>query len=192
MTRKETMTHITTNRLISSLCILIVCTCATLRAQEQAPHSQNDVYKVEYVLSEFQDSKRVNARSYTALVRQMDMGNIRVGSRIPIPVGSFSSSQKEGVNPLVNTQFQYVDAGVKVDCVVEPMDSSVILSTDVDVNSIAPEQNTEPRIGGPIMRQNKLHLKNIVPLGKSTVISSVDQMDGTDRFQVEVTVSRVK
>lgn len=186
------MTHITTNRLISSLCILIVCACATLRAQEQAPHSQNDVYKVEYVLSEFQGNKRINARSYTALVRQMDKGNVRVNSRIPIPVGSFSSSQKEGVNPVVNTQFQYVDAGVNIDYIVEPLDSSVILATDVDVSSIVPEQNTEPRTGNPIIRHNQLHLKNIVPLGKSTVISSVDQMDGTDRFQVEVTVSKVR
>lgn len=187
------MTHIIMNKLMSSLCIAVVCASTTLRAQEQAAHSQNDVYRLEYLLSEFQGNKRINARSYTALVRpQKDRNNIRVSSRIPVVTGSFTSGTKEGVNPLLNTQFQYVDAGVNIDYTIEPLDSSVILTTDVDVNSIVPEQNTERRTGNPIIRHNQLHLKNTVPLDKSTVLSSVDQVDGTERFQVEVTVSRVK
>ena len=41
--------------------------------------------------------------------------DLKIGERIPIATGSFSSTSTSTTNPLVNTQFQYIDVGVNVE-----------------------------------------------------------------------------
>lgn len=177
-----TLTNI--SKFAAYICLALGCVSIAARGQEAKPRASNDVYKVEYIFSELQDGKKVNARSYTVLVRPMDKGSVRLGSRIPIATGV----SKEG-NPLVNTsQFMYLDVGVNIDCSVEPLDSEVHLYTGVDLSRVAPEN----RIGQPIVRTTKVQLHNVVPLGKSTLITSADEVDTTGRFQIEATVTKVK
>lgn len=190
MTRKETMTWKSRSKFATYMCLTVVCLCAALRAQEAKPRSQSEAYKVEYVFSEWQDNKKINARTYTILVRQMDKSSLRLGSRVPIAVGSFmAGSAKE--NP-IPTQFQYLDVGMNIDCLVEPLDSDVFLSTNVEVNRLAPEQAKEVRTGNTIVRQTKIQVHDLVPLGKPTVLSSADEVDGTGRFQIEATVTKIR
>jgi hypothetical protein len=172
------------SRFVAYICLALGCFSVAVRAQEAKPRSPNEVYKVEYIFSELQDGKKVNARSYVVLVRPMDKGSLRLGSRIPIATGA----SKEG-NPLVNTsQFMYLDVGVNIDCSVEPLDSEVHLYTGVDISRVAPEN----RIGQPIVRTTKVQLHNIVPLGKPTLLTSADEVDTTGRFQIEATVTKIK
>jgi hypothetical protein len=172
------------SRFVAYICLALGCFSVAVRAQEAKPRSPNEVYKVEYIFSELQDGKKVNARSYVVLVRPTDKGSLRLGSRIPIATGA----SKEG-NPLVNTsQFMYLDVGVNIDCSVEPLDSEVHLYTGVDISRVAPEN----RIGQPIVRTTKVQLHNIVPLGKPTLLTSADEVDTTGRFQIEATVTKIK
>lgn len=186
------MTGKSRRRFPAYICIAVLCASSALRAQEAKPRLQSDAYRVEYVFSEWQDNKKINARTYTILVRQMEKASVRLGSRIPIATGSFPSGGSKELNPLVNTQFQYIDLGVNIDCVVEPLDSDAVLSTNVDINRLAPEQPRENRTGNPIVRQTKIQVHNLVPLGKSTLLSSADEVDGTGRFQIDATVTKVK
>jgi general secretion pathway protein D len=41
--------------------------------------------------------------------------DLKIGERIPIATGSFSSTATSTTSPLVNTQFQYIDVGVNVE-----------------------------------------------------------------------------
>ena len=178
------MTLTSSSKFAAYICIAIVCVSVAVRAQEAKPRSPNDAYRVEYVFSELQDGKKVNARSYSVLVRPMDKGSLRLGSRIPIATGPGGSKE----NPLVNTQFTYLDVGVNIDCSVEPLDSDIHLWTTVDISRLAPEN----RIGQPIVRTTRVSLHNIVPLGKPTVLTFADEVDTTGRFQIEATVTKVK
>ena len=89
--------------------------------------------------------------------------SLKIGSRVPIASGSFQPGiGGVGINPLVNTQFQYIDVGVNVD--VTPTihaNGDVTLKTTMDISSVTSFQN----IGGiqqPVIGQRKI--ENVVRL----------------------------
>jgi general secretion pathway protein D len=87
---------------------------------------------------------------------------LKIGSRVPVATGSFQAGVGVGVtgsagvvNPLVNTQFQYIDVGVNIDVTprVHP-DGDVSMKISVDVSQITGTSN----IGGinqPVIGQKK-------------------------------------
>jgi len=110
--------------------LLVVFVTTGLSAQDSKPQMPTSTYKLDYVFSELQDGKRINARSYSALVRLMDKGSIRLGNRVPILV----ANSKDGGN-----QIQYLDIGVNIDCRVEQeVEGGVTLFTNVETSSLAP------------------------------------------------------
>ena len=89
--------------------------------------------------------------------------SLKIGERVPIASGSFQPGiGGVGINPLVNTQFQYIDVGVNVD--VTPTihaNGDVTLKTTMDISSVTSFQN----IGGiqqPVIGQRKI--ENVVRL----------------------------
>lgn len=83
--------------------------------------------------------------------------SLRIGSRIPVATGSFQPGiGGVGINPLVNTQFQYLEVGVNVD--IQPtvhLNGDVTLKVTMDIES---ETGTTD-IGGisqPILSQRKI------------------------------------
>lgn len=178
---------------IQILLVFLVTTC--LRAQEsaqQAPRSAGTVYRVDYVFTETQDGKKLNARSYSLLIGSNERynvqrrGSIRLGNRVPVLTGG--AKEAGGSN-----QIQYLDIGVSIDGWIEQeLDSAVALQTNVEVSSLAPEQPGENRTGDPVVRQTRFQVGAVVPLGKPTLLSSGDEVDGTRRFQVEVTATKVR
>jgi general secretion pathway protein D len=89
---------------------------------------------------------------------------LRVGDRVPVATGSFQAGIGVGstgtgagvVNPLVNTQFQYLDVGVNVDVTprIHP-DHEISMKVNVVVSSVTGQQN----IGGinqPIISQRSI------------------------------------
>ena len=170
----------------AAVCLTLASFMPCLFAQESKPQPQstgsvNSVYKLDYVFSEIQNGKRINTRNYTTLLRVGERGSIRLGNRVPVVTGA-------------NNAFQYIDIGVNVDCRVEPaiVDSGIALFTSVDMSSVAPEQPGENRTGNPIVRQTKVQMDNIVSLDKKTLLGSADEVDGTGRFEFEVTATRMR
>ncbi len=83
--------------------------------------------------------------------------SLKIGDRIPIATGSFQPGiGGVGINPLVNTQFQYQDVGVNVE--VTPRvhsNGDVTLKIVMDISSVTGQSN----IGGitqPIIGQRKV------------------------------------
>ena len=164
--------------------LLVPITCL---AQEQKPEqkaqpsaSSNSVYRLEYVFSEVQNGRKVNARSYSTLLHAGERGSIRLGSRVPI-----------SINP--NQSFQYIDVGLNIDARLErEVESGVALFTSIDVTSLPPDQPKENGNLPPIVRQTKFQVDNIISLEKRTLIGSADQIDGTGRFDLEVTATKLR
>ncbi len=88
---------------------------------------------------------------------------LKIGSRVPVATGSFQAGVGVGVtgssgvvNPLVNTQFQYIDVGVNIEVTprVHP-DGEVSMKLTVDISQIINTSN----IGGinqPVIGQKKV------------------------------------
>ncbi|HTZ95141.1 MAG TPA: cohesin domain-containing protein [Terriglobales bacterium] len=92
-------------------------------------------------------------------IRALDgqKASLKIGERVPIASGSFQPGiGGVGINPLVNTQFQYLDVGVNIDVTptIHP-NGDVTLKTTMDISSVTGNTN----IGGitqPIIGQRKI------------------------------------
>jgi general secretion pathway protein D len=92
-------------------------------------------------------------------IRALDgqKATLKIGDRVPVATGSFQPGiGGVGINPLVNTQFQYLDVGVNVD--ITPRvhaGREVTLKVSLDISSVTGQSN----IGGisqPIIGQRKI------------------------------------
>lgn len=83
--------------------------------------------------------------------------SLKIGERVPVATGSFQPGiGGVGINPLVNTQFQYLDVGVNIDITPHVhAGREVTLKVSMDVSSVTGQSN----IGGisqPIIGQRKI------------------------------------
>jgi general secretion pathway protein D len=92
-------------------------------------------------------------------IRSVDgqKASLKIGDRVPVATGSFQPGiGGVGINPLVNTQFQYLDVGVNVD--ITPRihsNGDVTLKVTMDISSVTSTTN----IGGieqPVIGQRKI------------------------------------
>src|SRR5947209_8189556 len=110
--------------------------------------------------------------SFTKLIQNPEIrvvdgqsAKLRVGDRVPVATGSFQAGVGVGaiggggagvVNPLVNTQFQYIDVGVNVDITphIHP-NHQISMKVSVEVSSVTDRID----IGGikqPVISQRKI------------------------------------
>jgi general secretion pathway protein D len=110
--------------------------------------------------------------------------SLKIGQRVPVATGSFQAGVGVGVgggagvvNPLVNTQFQYIDVGVNIEVTprVHP-DGDVSMKLTVDVSSIAGQSN----IGGiqqPVISQRKIEHDIRLKDGEVSVLGGLIERD---------------
>jgi general secretion pathway protein D len=83
--------------------------------------------------------------------------SLKIGDRVPVATGSFQPGiGGVGINPLVNTQFQYLDVGVNIDITPKVhAGREVTLKVSMDISSVTGQSN----IGGisqPVIGQRKI------------------------------------
>ncbi len=113
---------------------------------------------------------------------------LRIGDRIPVATGSFQAGIGVGstgtgagvVNPLVNTQFQYLDVGVNVDVTprIHP-DHEISMKVNVVVSS----QTGSTNIGGinqPIISQRSIEHDIRLKDGEVNVLGGLIEQTDTD------------
>jgi general secretion pathway protein D len=101
------------------------------------------------------DTKLIQNPQIRALDGQK--ASLKIGDRVPVATGSFQPGiGGVGINPLVNTQFTYLDVGVNID--ITPRihaDRSVTLKVMLDISNVTSTTN----IGGinqPVIGQRKI------------------------------------
>lgn len=108
---------------------------------------------------------------------------LRIGSRVPIATGSFQAGVGVGttaVNPLVNTQFTYLDVGVNVDITphVHP-NHEVSMKVSIEVSQVTGQQ----AIGGiqqPIIGQRKFDQDIRLREGEVSILGGLfEQIDSS-------------
>src|SRR5215472_12025244 len=100
--------------------------------------------------------------------------SLKIGDRVPVATGSFQPGiGGVGINPLVNTQFQYLDVGVNID--VTPRvhaNGEVTLKITMDVSAVTGQQN----IGGisqPIIGQRKIEHEIRLKDGEANLLGGI-------------------
>ncbi len=115
-------------------------------------------------------------------VRSLDgqPAKLNIGDRVPVATGSFQAGVGVGsasgggfVNPLVNTQFQYIDVGVNVEVTprVHP-NRDVSLKVQIEVSSVSNFQT----IGGiqqPVISQRKIAHEIRLKEGESSLLAGL-------------------
>jgi general secretion pathway protein D len=100
--------------------------------------------------------------------------SLKIGERVPVATGSFQPGiGGVGINPLVNTQFNYIDVGVNIDITphVHGLDS-VTLKLAMDISDVDSYTN----IGGinqPVIGQRKLENEILMKEGEVNIIGGI-------------------
>jgi len=117
-------------------------------------------------------------------IRALDgqQAKLNIGQRVPVATGSFQAGVGVGttaVNPLVNTQFQYIDVGVNLDVTphIHP-NREVSMKVSVEVSSVA----SYATIGGiqqPVIAQNKTQQEIRLKEGEVSILAGLIQRTDT-------------
>ncbi len=100
--------------------------------------------------------------------------SLKIGERVPVATGSFQPGiGGVGINPLVNTQFNYIDVGVNIDITprVHGLDE-ITLKLSVDISAIDSYQN----IGGisqPVIGQRKIENEIRLREGEVNILGGI-------------------
>ena len=149
------------------------------RAQsEQAPNKDKtdnaNVYRVTYKVSELQNGKTINSRSYTLMAKTGSKSMSRVGSRIPIKIGP---------------QYQFQSVGMKIDCTVTEHEGNLLVQTDIDTTSVADNEPSTPT-QFPVVRDLILRDVTSATIGKPALVGSIDDVYSNRHYLIEVTVTK--
>src|SRR5271165_4938206 len=123
------------------------------------------------------DTKLIQSPQIRALDNQK--ASLKIGERLPVATGSFQPGiGGVGINPLVNTQFQYIDVGVNIDITPHVhADRDVTMKISMEISS----EIGQTSIGGitqPIIGQKKVDLGEIrLKDGETSLIGGI--MDDT-------------
>jgi general secretion pathway protein D len=109
-------------------------------------------------------------------IRSVDgqKASLKIGERLPVATGSFQPGiGGVGINPLVNTQFQYLDVGVNIDVTPKVhVGREVTLKISLDVSS----QTGTVSIGGisqPVIGQRKIEHEIRLKEGESSLLGGM-------------------
>jgi general secretion pathway protein D len=100
--------------------------------------------------------------------------SLKIGDRVPVATGSFQPGiGGVGINPLVNTQFQYLDVGVNIDITPKVhAGREVTLKVSMDISSVTGQSN----IGGisqPVIGQRKIEHEIRLKEGEINIMGGI-------------------
>jgi general secretion pathway protein D len=107
-------------------------------------------------------------------IRALDdeKATLKIGDRVPIATGSFQPGGA-GINPLVNTQFQYLDVGVNIDIIPHVHSNrEVTLKMVLEISSVTGVQN----IGGinqPTIGQRRIEHEARIEDGEVNLVGGI-------------------
>ena len=119
-------------------------------------------------------------------IRALDgqKASLKLGQRVPVATGSFQPGiGGVGINPLVNTQFNYIDVGVNVDITPHVHGlNEVTLKVAMDISAVDSYQN----IGGiqqPVIGQRKIEQEIRLKEGEANIMGGILEETDTKNLQ---------
>jgi len=159
-----------------AFCLALIPSSSTAQ-QETKVQKPVTAYRLEFSVREFDSGKRVNSRNYMMMATENEYARIRVGDRVPYQT--------------TETQFQYQDVGMNIDCRPREHESGVALEISVEFSSVAPKSEGASSFH-PVIRSDRTTVQTVVAFDKPTLVASLDDVESNRRYEVEVTATKVK
>ena len=139
----------------------------------EEPTEPAKFYKLEFVVKEVSGTKILNSRTYMTMVSTRGSNQIRAGSKVPFEISPGQTTQ--------------IDLGVNIDVVgVKEIQDRLAFQIMAEESSIAEGSTDQKR---PTIRQNRWNSSVIVPLKKSTLLFSSENVDAKTQMEIEVTAT---
>ena len=182
---------------VVSLLVVTMALCSGVKlAQAQDDQKPVHAYRLDFSLNELEAEKKINTRHYSMNLNVPgDRQDIKIGTRVPVASGSFPASVPNGstVSPLITTQFQYLDVGTHISCLLKEHGDVLELHAESEISNIDDEPVREKYgVSDPVIRQIKITGSTVVVPGKAIVIGSADDPTSNRQFQLEVTVTKLR
>lgn len=179
----------------------LLLTTASLAAQEQkvapgaaTPSSQNvrppqprETYRLDYTITEMEDGKKVNSRTYSVMCEDegsQTRGVLKVGSRVPVATGPTAPGGG-------GASFTYLDLGMNIEARLSNLADQLSLQSEVEMSSVA-DSTVPNQASAPVIRQLRVNTNNAIIPGKPVVISTADDVASHRQFQIQVVATKLK
>ncbi len=156
-----------------TLFIALVLLCAAAVFAQESKPEQHAKYKLEFVLKQLDHGKVMSTHNFV-MSAEANGGSsqIRTGNRIPVDVGG-------------DKGMQYMDVGFNCDARIgQANPNSVGLEVGWELSTMPGTSGSER-----IVRQVRTRSTPLVTFGKPTVVSSVDDINSGQQFELDVTVT---
>ncbi len=136
----------------------------------EEPSEPAKFYKLEFVVKEVAGTKVLNSRTYTTMASTGLTADIRAGSKVPFVLGPNSTTQ--------------IDVGVNIEVkMMKEVQGHLTFNIVAEISSLADDKMQ------PTIRQNRWGSAMMVPLKKSTLLFSSENVDAKSQMQIEVTAT---
>jgi hypothetical protein len=178
--------------LVLALAPAVFCQSPGKTTPDQPPKKDaagpDSYYKLNFGIFEVEDAKRVNQREYSMIVKSNDFRPTSVKASTRVPMATRDTKSQD-------TQIQYIDVGLEIRCsMLKELASKIAVTCDVSISNFVPEQSAEARNSvGPVLRAtNANYAWAVLPPGKPTIFSTIDDVNSKKRIQIEVTATKVE
>ena len=173
--------------LIAALALVFVGSqaAAAPRPEQQAQNEQaakeqtaqdSTIYRVSYRVDEVENGKTINSRSYVLMALPTKETTVRIGSRVPYPIG--------------HGQFQFQNVSMNIDCTLDKQEDGLLVHTTLTMNTSKGQQSIPPDASIPIFGQLELKDTTSATLGKPAFVGSADDVSSNRHYVIEVTVTK--
>jgi hypothetical protein len=173
---------------VNGFTVLMLAACLPQLARNAGAQQKQEkevkpeaTYRLEFSVYEVENGKRLNARKYMTLADEGEWGRIRVGSQVPFVVGGVGGGG-----------YQYKDIGMNIDCRPHSRENGVLLDLTVEMSSVLKPEESHQSIEHPVFRTDRSSVYAVIPLGKPTITSTMDDVSSDRRYEIEVTATKVR
>ncbi|HET9837794.1 MAG TPA: hypothetical protein VFR84_06130 [Candidatus Angelobacter sp.] len=153
-------------------------------AENQEARSADTYYKINILIYELEEGKRVNQRDYTMIAKTNTnpSPSTRINTRVPV----YSEEKK----------ITYIDAGLDLNCSLKDLSpGKVEAHCEFRISGfVRPEQLPESRntgVSAPVLRSTVTNSWGVLTVGKPFLIASIDDINSARRMQFEVTATKI-
>jgi hypothetical protein len=143
------------------------------------------IYRLTYTMTEKEGGKTIGVQHFSIVVASGSRTELKQGSRVPIAVGTKSSSGGP------DSDFTYLDLGTEIEANLDGYLDGVRLRTKVVQSSIV-EDKSGVGVQAPVIRQATLEGTSTLVQGKPLVLGSLDVPGSTRHQEVEVVSELVR
>ena len=145
-------------------------------------------YRLTYTVTQMDGGKQIGVQHYAIIMVSGQETTLKLGNRVPVATGSYSSGGSNSAGAGVQTQFTYVDVGMNIAVTLTTMGDGAMLRSNAEQSSVAPQPSDVGGVNEPIIRQSSLRSESFLAPGKSQMLGSLDIPGSTSHLNIDAVI----